>query len=196
MIESLFTLITATALLLGSPGPAPLALAATSASYGVRNSLPFLFGILAGLSFAIVGATIGLAALFSSFPSLRFACQVLGAMYIAYIAFKIATAPVVSDNASKLSPGFKDGFILNLLNPKAYAAFLAIFSQFLLPFDNSSIAYLMTGITCLLVAAVVDALWLLFGGALRPIFSRPTQARIVRIVFALLMIVAVLYALM
>lgn len=193
MFESFLSLIIATALLLGSPGPAPLALAATGAAYGVKKGIPFLAGILFGLSVAIIGATVGLASLLSSFPNLRFICQVFGAMYICYIAFKIATAPIVSSNTSKFSPSFKDGFILNLLNPKAYAAFLAIFSQFLLPFTNSTVGYLVTGITCLLVAIVVDALWLFFGGALKPVFADPKQARAIRILFAGLMLATVVY---
>ena len=196
MLESFLTLITATALLLGSPGPAPLALAATGATYGVKKGAPFLFGILIGLSVAIVGATAGLAALFSSFPELKAVCQIIGAIYIAYIAFKIASAPLNTSDTSVAAPGFRDGFILNLLNPKAYAAFLAIFSQFLLPFSDSTLGYLVTGLTCLLVATVVDALWLFFGGALKPVFAHPKQARVIRVIFALLMLIAVIYALL
>ncbi len=42
MVESIVALITASALLLGSPGPAPLALAATGATYGIKGGIPFL----------------------------------------------------------------------------------------------------------------------------------------------------------
>jgi threonine/homoserine/homoserine lactone efflux protein len=195
LLESFISLIAATALLLGSPGPAPLALAATGATYGIRQGTPFLLGILCGLSFAIIGATAGLSALFTAFPNVRITCQLIGAAYIIYIAFKIAFAPVVANNSAQSAPKFKDGLILNLLNPKAYAAFLAIFSQFLLPFPDSTISYFTTGLTCLLVATVVDVLWLCLGGVLKPLFSHPVQARVIRVIFAVLMIGAVIYAL-
>ena len=195
MIESFIVLITTTALLLGSPGPAPLALAATGATFGVKKGIPFLAGILVGLSVAIVGATAGVAALFAQFPSFRVVCQVVGGLYILYIAFKIASAPIIDSHKAKIAPNFKDGFILNLLNPKAYAAFLAIFSQFLLPFSDTTIGYIVTALTCLTVATLVDILWLMFGGLLRPIFSNPKQARAIRIVFAIFMVMAVVYAL-
>lgn len=42
MLESIVSLIAATGLLLGSPGPAPLALAATGATFGIRRGAPFL----------------------------------------------------------------------------------------------------------------------------------------------------------
>ncbi len=129
MIEALLTLLSTTALLLGSPGPAPLALAATGATFGYKKSIPFLLGILSGLAVAIFCASIGLATLFVTFPTMKLICQLAGAGYILFIAYKIATAPTSIADAPINPPNFKDGFILNLLNPKAYAAFLAIFSQ-------------------------------------------------------------------
>lgn len=191
MSDAVITLITTTTLLLGSPGPAPLALAATGATFGIRQGIPFLIGILMGLSFAITGAALGLATLFSAFPNVKLFCQFIGAAYMAYVAYKIATAPLASTNAPQLAPSLRDGFILNLINPKAYGAFLAIFSQFLLPTDSSVSSYVATGVTCLLVAAVVDSIWLALGGLLKPLFSHTKVARAIRIVFALSVLVAV-----
>ncbi len=197
MTDAMISLIAATALLLGSPGPAPLALAGTSATFGVRRGLPFLFGVLAGLLAAIIGAVAGLVAIFQAFPSARIVMQVLGAVYICYVALKIATAPIVGadQQVAADAPRFIDGFILNLLNPKAYAAFLAVFSQFLLPMSGQLAAYFVTAIVCLIVAAVVDVAWLLFGGVIGPLFQHPQQARVLRVGFAVAMVSAVLWAL-
>jgi len=195
MTEALLTLLSTTALLLGSPGPAPLALAATGATFGTRNGVPFLLGILTGLSVAILCASIGLANLFSTFLAIKFICQLLGAAYMLFVAYKIASAATNQVNKPINPPNFKDGFILNLLNPKAYAAFLAIFSQFLLPMATPVYSYLATALACLMVAALVDIIWLLFGSILRPIFAKPKQARLVRVSFAILMIIAVIFAL-
>lgn len=195
MIEATIALIWASALLLGSPGPAPLALAATGAAYGIRDGFPFLIGILSGLFVAMLGATIGLGALFSALPSARITVQIIGGVYICFIAIKIAMAPVIHTDAPPLKDTQKlvDGFVLNLLNPKAYAAFLAIFSQFLLPVPNTFWAFVTTGVVCLFVAAVVDFVWLYFGGIIGPLFKKPRQARIVRIIFAILIWAAVLW---
>lgn len=197
VIEATATLIGTTFLLLGSPGPAPLALAATGASHGIRSGMPFLAGILVGLAVAIVGAIAGLATLFASFPELRLTIQTLGSAYICYIAYKIATAPMIGSDAEAGSraPGFADGFFLNLLNPKAYAAFFAIFSGFLLPLREAWLSFLVTGIVCFLVAVVVDILWLYFGELVRPLFRQRREARILRLTFAGLMMVSVLVAL-
>lgn len=196
MVESIIALIAASALLLGSPGPAPLALAATGATYGIKGGIPFLIGILLGLFAAMVGTIIGLGALFTAFPNVKIVVQACGGLYIFYLAIKIATAPVTLTDEIQPHHTRKlfDGFIINLLNPKAYAAFLAIFSQFLLPIADSSYAFILTGIICLSVGTVVDIIWLSCGGIIGPIFRRPRQARILRVIFAILMIVAVLWA--
>ena len=194
-LESFITLIIATGLLLGSPGPVPIALAATGATFGFKQGLPFLLGILIGLTFAITGASLGLSAVLISYPNIGVVCQVMAAGYMCYIAYKIATAPVMTDDHSNTVPNFRDGFVLNLLNPKAYAAFVAIFSQFLLPYSAVTLSYSITSIVCLMVAIVVDSLWLMFGSLLKPIFTHPKHARIIRIVFAVLMLVTVISSL-
>ncbi len=196
MLEAVISLSVATILLLGSPGPATLALAATGAVFGFRGGMPFLIGILSGLAVAIVFGSAGVAALFEAFPASRFFVQICGGLYICYIALKIATAPVlvIQEDASGSVPLFRDGFILNLLNPKAYATFLALFSQFLLPFSNDMVSTAATALVAFGIGIVVDVVWLALGGLLRPIFEAPKIARITRVIFGLLMVIAVVVA--
>lgn len=193
MIEAILSLAITTALLFGSPGPATMALAGTGATFGFRRGTSFLYGILCGLTVAITAAATGLATLFNNFPSLRLVAQTFGAIYIVYIAYKIATAPItnIEDSEEKNVPRFRDGFILNLVNVKAYAAFFAIFSQFLLPFNQVAFAYLSTGIVCIIITAVVDVIWLWFGSVISPLFIRPRQASVLRVSFAVAMLIAV-----
>ncbi|MBV1909164.1 MAG: LysE family translocator [Kangiellaceae bacterium] len=193
MLEALITLIVATSILLGSPGPAPLALAATSAVYGINKTLPFYLGILAGLAVAIVGAVFGVSVIINSYPSSKLIMQLLGGSYLIYIAYKIATGPtIISEKTdSKLIPTFFDGFILNLLNPKAYAAFFAIFTHFLLPNDTINMSYLLTACVVFTIAVIVDYLWMLLGAGLGQVFSNQKSAKIIRFSFASIIILLV-----
>ena len=195
MLEAWISLVLTSLLLLGSPGPAPLALAAVGATAGVRKGIPFLLGILSGLAVAIIFAAVGLATLFDHYPYAKLICEVLGALYILFVAYKIASAPPLNNSDDVALPDYKDGFILNLLNPKAYAAFLAVFAQFLLPYNSEVTSYLFTGIGCFLVATIVDAVWLVAGGLMRPYLGDPKKLRLIRITFAVTMVVMVMYAL-
>ncbi len=195
MPEAIAALVIATAALLGSPGPATLSLAAVGATSGVSRGLPYYAGILVGLLFAMLGAIAGLATVLGRWPQASLVIQLLGATYILYVAWKIATAPTVTEADSKdiRHPGFRDGFILNILNAKAYAAFLALFSQFLLPIDNRVFAYLASATVCFGVAVIVDAAWLIAGGFLQSLFRNPRSARLIRIVFGLLIVASVIW---
>lgn len=198
MIEAILTLVLATGVLLGSPGPATLSLAAVGATFGVSSGLPYLAGILLGLMFAMAGAVFGVAAVFVEWPEARWIIQSLGAAYLLYVAFRIATAPVLAKGTATPHdmPGFRDGFILNLLNPKAYAAFFVLFSQFLLPIANTLISYSITALLIAAVAALVDSLWLAVGSTIHAVFTNPKTARATRVLFALSIVVATAWALL
>lgn len=198
MDSALFELVIGTILLLGSPGPVPIALAAVSASYGIKQGLPFYFGNLTGLIVALVAAGLGLAVLFSTFPSLELAFKIVGGLFILYVAWKLSSAPAnlpTNDASSARSaPSFVDGLTLSVFNPKAYAAFMAIFSQFMLPFPSHTMSLTVTGIVCLVLVTIIDFTWLSCGRLIAPLLKKPVYGKFIRIVFSLAMVLAVGWA--
>jgi len=195
MATALASLVLTAALVLGSPGPAPVALAASSATFGLRRSLPFYCGIMAGLAMVALASAAGLGVLFSSFPNVRRVFEGAAALYIVYLAYRIATAPPSTDSSNAArAPRFRDGLLLNVINPKSYAAFLAVFSQSMLPIDSMPWAYGFTAVTCLAVAAATNMVWMTSGLLLTSWLRRPRAARVIRSVFAIAMVAAVLWA--
>lgn len=198
MTEALVALIIAASVLLGSPGPATLSLAAVGATAGVARGLPYLAGILIGLACAMAGAVVGVAAIFVQWPQARIIVQVLGALYLAYIAYRIAFAPINSDSSADASaaPGFRDGVVLNILNPKLYAGFFVLFSQFLLPMQNAVAQYAATAAVMFVIGIVVDSIWLGIGSTIQALFTHPRSARAIRVLFGLSIVVATVWALL
>lgn len=197
MSEQVIIFFTTAILLIGTPGPATLSLAATSASFGIKRSMPFLFGILFGMALVIIGAVAGMASLLTGWPELRFTLQAIGGIYIIYLAYKIISAPIVIDDGeNKKLPSLLDGLVLNLVNPKAYSAFLALFSQFLLPAETEFTSFVITGIACFILAFIIDVAWVMFGGMFKTIFAHPKWARSIRVLFAVLMVGSVALAML
>lgn len=194
-MEAIITLIITTTLLLGSPGPAPLALAGVGASFGFKQGVPFLMGILLGLFTAICLVAFGLGSIFEHYPSVKLTAQIIATAYLLHVAYKIATYKGTIDNQDTHTPKFSDGFILNLINPKVYAAFIAIFANFMVPLEQPIQGTIITGVVCFLVAVVVDILWLAAGNALKPILAKPTQALYLRYTFASLLVLSSILAL-
>ena len=189
MGASLLLLITAAAAALGSPGPMPLALAATGASFGVRPGIPFLIGAVLGLVAVGALSALGVSAIIAKGGLLVGALFALSMTYFAYVAYRIATSPIAGP-ASKAAeaPRLIDGLIINLTNPKAYLAFLALLAGFTLPVAPLWLSVVLTLAVILAVATFVDALWLMAGGALAPIFGHPRLGRWLRIGFAVVML--------
>ena len=195
MLDPLVALMAATALLLGSPGPVPVALAATGTSFGVRKSTPFLLGIISGLALVLCATLFGLSILLKQLPAVTVTLQILSCVYLLYIAYKIGTASSSIQRRAENVPGYKTGVIFNIINPKAYAAMLTLLSQPQLASDGSTSMLLIASVCILVVGLLVDTLWLVLGSALQPIFNKGHQQRVIRMIFAFLISFIALYGL-
>ncbi len=194
MFDAYLSLIIFSFLLLGSPGPAPLAIAATGAVFGVRKGFNFFIGLVMGFALVLLIQGFAMLLVVGENQLLMQALQMFGFLYTLFIAFKIAYSPINSDDSVAISPpSVVDGVALNLTNPKAYAAMTAINSQLLLPYGDPEWAYLITGLVCFVVVFLIDLVWLLLGKLIRPVMHNPKTGRKVRWVFAVSMVVAVLW---
>ena len=194
MLEPILLLGGATIAALGYPGPVPLALAATGASFGPRAGLQFLLGILTGLAGVAILSAAGIAPLLTNGGWIAITLLAVSMSYFVYIAFKIAAAPFIPEapNAIHNPPSFRDGFMLNLTNPKAYVAFAALYAGFGIRIEPIWLGIGITGALILIFAALIDMAWLLMGSALAPVLARPPFGRILRITLAVLMLVTII----
>lgn len=179
--------------LMGGPGPATLSLAATGAAYEIRAAKKYMAGLMLGVMLVIAGVAAGVFAAIIAIPYAREVLTVLAVLYLAYLAYKIATAPPVGDPSSAGdAPGFATGFFLSLFNPKAYAAFGALFSGFqIIPQSAEQSTYLQVAV-CYVLLCIINPGWLLAGSALRRVLRDEKTSRLVNIGFAILLILSVL----
>ena len=108
-------------------------------------------GVAAGL--ALVGS--GVTGLMLAVPGAAAVMGAAAAVYIAWLAWRIATAPPLGAQAAARPPSAVAGFLLALANPKAYAAMAALFSGFVLIPARPG---LDAGLTALLLVAIMLAL--------------------------------------
>jgi threonine/homoserine/homoserine lactone efflux protein len=155
-------LASATALL-GSPGPGIAALLALGRAKG-WGSLRFYVGLQLGLAIAFGTTAVGLLTLLEAVPFAMRAMMLASAGYLTFLAYQIATAPLVS--ASQLAPArssLLSGFVLGIANPKAYIAFASLLASQTLVEHDRQIDALLKWAICVTVAIVVDIVWLYVG---------------------------------
>src|SRR4051794_31764222 len=122
-MEDLLGFVLAALALAGSPGPATLSLAATGAAFGSRGGLAYMTGINLGMVGVIAITATGVIGIVLALPGATPIVTAVAAAYFLYLAFRIATAPPLSDNAPEARrPSFAAGVLLSLVNPKGYAA--------------------------------------------------------------------------
>ncbi|TIU20761.1 MAG: hypothetical protein E5W53_19950, partial [Mesorhizobium sp.] len=111
--RQLLALILASAVVMGSPGPATISVTAIGAAFGLRGSLRYASGIILGTVAVLLVVTTGITAMLSSVPKLTPLLAVASATYILYLAFKIATAPpLAARTGGAARPTFLGGFVL------------------------------------------------------------------------------------
>lgn len=195
-MQDLVGFILAGLALAGSPGPATLSLAATGAAFGPRRSLGYMAGIDLGMVAVMAITASGVVGTLLAVPGATPAVTAAAAAYFVYLAWRIATAPPLTDAApERRQPSFLAGMLLSLVNPKGYAAMAALFSGFsLLPEDAAADAAAKTAMLAAVIAAVNIA-WLLAGGALTRLFREPRANRVVNVTFAALLLLSLAAAL-
>lgn len=187
-------LITASALL-ASPGPATMALAASGAAYGIKRSLMFFSGIMAGLAISIGLVASGIFLLIQQISILASVLGLISAAYIVLLAWSIARTPPISSATTVAAPRWSAGFVIGITNIKAYAVFAALLGGFPLGLGQSG-DWVFKIASCLGICITFDFLWLCSGNHLRRFFTRPCWNRALNISFAMLMISSVAWSLL
>lgn len=169
-----------------TPGANNLLSMSNAIRLGYRRSLRFNFGILAGFAAVIVLCMIFSAVLYQLLPKIKIVMQVLGAVYMLYLAWKVwkSSADLHTENGKEAS--FLSGMILQFANPKIYIYAITAISLYILPVYHSPWA--MVGFTAILtlIGASGSFMWALLGSAFCKILAKHTK--LVNLVMALLLI--------
>ena len=194
-LPALASLILASLAVMGSPGPSTMSVTAVGAAFGFRRSLAYLTGIILGTTAVLVAVAAGVVAMLMSLPRLAPVLVAVSAAYIAYLAFKIATAPPLSrQDPAAGAPSFAGGFLLGVANPKAYLAIAAVFAGTTLAVESRMIeALLKTGVITIMIV-VIHLCWLTAGVSLSRLLRHPVSSRIVNLLFAAILIITTVMA--
>ena len=175
-----------------TPGPNNVLCAAHGSRHGFRESLPLIAGMAIGwstLGLFVGGATVFIEDNKSAFDILTY----IGAAYIAYLGYKVATSPPLSsDEAGNDRLGLFTGVTLQLVNGKAWIHFLVLMTAFggLFGSGFSAKAALVLLILFFGLPAVMS--WAAFGSVLRRVFTTPGSATALnRVMGASLLAVAI-----
>ena len=110
-----------------SPGPNTTLSAALAANHGLRRAMRFCFAVPAGWTLMMLASGLGLGALVTGVPLLRWGVKLAGVGYMLWLAWKLSvTSRLVQADHSRLNVSFSQGVALQFLNIKAWMLALTL----------------------------------------------------------------------
>jgi threonine/homoserine/homoserine lactone efflux protein len=164
-IEILISFVLATSLLAISPGPDNIYVLMQGIVNGKKYGLATVAGLISGCIVHTTLVAFGVSAIIKSNDYLFLGLKIIGALYLLYLAYNVykSSSDIVinADNVPKkgLMQLFKQGFIMNVLNPKVSIFFLAFFPGFLFSETLSTVVqFYILGILFMLTSLVIFSL--------------------------------------
>jgi cysteine/O-acetylserine efflux protein len=169
-----------------TPGPSNLLMMNEARRFGFKRSLPFNIGILSG--FIILGIVTSLltTSLYKWIPMIEPYFKVVGAVYLLYLAWKIAFSKGGKEEDIDNQSSFFSGLFFQILNVKSILYFLTALSTFVLPYSGSNITIFFFMCLTIVIGCVALLLWAVFGSAFKKLFSKYNKT--INIVMCLLLV--------
>lgn len=173
-----------------TPGPNNTMLLASGLNHGFTRSLPHVFGISIGFALMVMGVGAGLGQLFIAYPSLHVMLRIVGAAYLLYLAWQIATAVPMQDAVERGRPfGFWKAAGFQWVNPKAWIMAVGAITTYV-PNGGGMHAVMILSVVFALVNAPSITLWVGFGTTLRRWLTDPRYLRMFNIAMAILLVLS------
>ena len=175
--SSLAAFFVASLALAVTPGPAVFYIVTRTLSQGRRAGLTSVGAVALGNLGNSIGASVGLAALFSISALAFWVVKYAGAAYLIYLgaqALRHPAEPVREGplEASRPARVFRDGFFVALLNPKTTLFFSAFLPQFFDPGSSTLPQGLALGATFVLIAFCTDTAYAFAASVVAPATRR------------------------
>ncbi|MBV8792135.1 MAG: LysE family translocator [Pseudolabrys sp.] len=175
-----------------TPGPNNILLTASGVNFGFARTIPHLLGVDIGFVFLLAVFAAGLGLVFAALPVLQIALKIAGALYMLWLAWKVATARPAEDSDGPLGQPmtFWQAAAFQWVNPKAVVSALSGVAVYMRPghelHDFAVVLFIFA-----LATVLSTATWAGFGVALRSFLREPRHARIFNIAMAALLVASI-----
>ncbi len=186
--EILWAFSLATASLAIFPGPDNIYVLTQSIVHGKKFGLATTAGLISGCLVHTTLLAFGVSAVISVKPVLFYGIKIFGALYLFYLAFRVWRSPAGIDldtgslPRKSLGQLFRQGFIMNVLNPKVTVFFLAFFPGFLFSdFLSTTVQFYILGLLFMVISFSIFACIALLAGSISGYLQRhPGAPRVLK----------------
>ena len=145
-----------------SPGPNNFMASYSAFNFGIKKTLPIIYGVTFGFPLLIICINFGLSIVFKKYPDIQKIITIAGTIFLVYMAYKIATTKNTQNKESKNPATFINIVLFQFINPKAVICAAFITSTFI-----SQENFVKDSIIIILLAIIISFLsivtWSLLG---------------------------------
>jgi len=172
-----------------TPGPNNLSCASMGINFGIKKTMPYLFGIITGFFLLLLLCGLFSNLLLTAIPSIEPILRWIGATYILYLAYGTFKASFsFKENPDQFLWGFYKGVLLQFINPKGIIYGLTLYSVFLNPLIGNPFYIILFSLGFSLVGLCALLTWVLFGAIINQYLHQAKLRIILNVILALLLV--------
>ncbi len=184
-----------------SPGPNTTLSTALAANLGLKRALKFCLAVPAGWTLLMLASGLGMGALITGVPALRWAVTLLGVAYMFWLAWKLSRAGQLTEvNSDRLNVTFWQGVGLQFVNIKAWMLALTLSAGWVVnaagqPAPNPGERLAIICVVMMVFAFTSNFVYALVGSLLRQWLAQGTRLLWFNRTLALVLVVTALWML-
>jgi len=119
-----------------TPGPNNLLSSYSGFNFGIKKTLPLIYGVTFGFPILLIVINSGLIIIFKKFPTLQEVIKIIGSGFLIYLAYKVALSKKNEDKLTNNPAKFFNMLIFQFINPKAVLIAIITVSTFISQNEN------------------------------------------------------------
>lgn len=192
--EQLFALIVFSLTSFFTPGPNNVMLLTSGVNHGFRRTIPHMAGVTLGFAGMTVLVALGLGSLFRALPVIHDVVEVVGVLYLLWLAWKIATAPTARgiDTGSAATAArpftFLQAAAFQWVNAKGWVMVVSVVSIWV-PEGPEAMMWIALIFAVFVVVGVGSTIaWAALGSLIARLFHDPRRLRLFNLAMAVLLV--------
>jgi threonine/homoserine/homoserine lactone efflux protein len=177
-----------------TPGPNNILVASSGVNFGFRATIPHILGVTVGYPLMLLLVGVGLAKIFTDVPQVHTVLKYLCIVYLLYLAWKIAVAPVADGETRRTAKPmtFMQAAAFQWVNGKGWVVALSAVTTYTVV--NATLTMQVVALAALALFVTLGSVttWTLFGAFLRRYLHTDRRRRIFNYSMAGLLVASIL----
>ena len=149
-----------------TPGPNNAVASFSGFNFGIKKTLPLIFGVGLGYTILVILINFVLISTFKKYLVIQDIIRLLGTFFLIFLAYKISFSKNISNSTTRNPVTFFDTFLFQFINPKGVMAAMTLISRFVKE-DNYISSSIVVIIVCSVTAFLSITTWVFLGKFLR-----------------------------